>query len=301
MDTPAQATADPIPTDPTHAYWNADHPEHAAAVAEVQATLRAAPTDPRLSVAPPTGTANPNAPAEPDALAPYDPDAVTLPALPDGEAWDESGLGQFAQVAGQLGLSHAQATGLLDFYAAWAPRLGNLADPTIALRAQQAFEREATRLGLSPDQTTQVLDFHATYERGPDSAPPSDAAVSTLHALRAEWGAQFPDKLARAKTAVRSLGGAEIVRILEETGLGDDPRVVKMFERVGALLDRERTGGADASAPVEPTTLSRESAERLIRTILDDFKSAYYDNSHPRHTATVEHVRRLYARAYPSA
>jgi hypothetical protein len=204
-------------------------------------------------------------------------------------------------MAEQLGLSHAQATGLLDFYATWAPRLGDLGDPTIGQRAQQAFEQETARLGLSSDQAKQVLDFHAAYQRGADIAAPSDAALSTLHTLRSEWGVQFTDKLARAKTAVRSLGGAEIISILEETGLGDDPRVIKMFERVGALLDRERTGGADAGAPVDASTLSRGAAKRLIREILDDTKSPYYDADHPRHRATVEHVRRLYARAYPAA
>jgi hypothetical protein len=295
--TPPFPAPDPIlPTDPTHAYWQADAPDHARAVQEVQAKLRAeAPA--RLPVESPAGLTPPQS-AEPNPLAPYTPDAVALPALPADHAWDEARVGQFSTLSQQIGLNHAQVTGLLDFAAAWLP---TLEDSELGPRAEAAFQQTVARLGISPDQARQLLDFHRqSYDLSASSAP-SDAALATLDGLRGEWGAQFPDKLARAKTAVRSLGGAEIVSLLDETGLGDDPRVIRMFERFGALLDRERTSGADHTAAVDPGALSRDAAERLIREILDDAKSPYYDAGHPRHRATVEHVRRLYARAYPAA
>lgn len=316
-----------VPSDRSDPYFDADHPEHAAAVQAVQTRIRAespepstgstAPSRPRGAFGPfmkaaqakmhalieedaTPATRTPDAespkPTE-DALAPYNPEAVELPALPAEHEWNQSGLGEFANVSKQIGLSHAQATGLIDFYAAWGPRLSN---PDEVPKALAAFVREAERLGIAEDHARQLFDWHAGTLAGGEEAVPSDAALSTLHALRTEWGSQFDDRLARAKMAVRSIGGADIVEMLEETGLGNDPRVIRLFARFGESLDRERTGGADASSPVEPSTLSPEAAERLINTILDDAKSAYYDSGSPRHRATVEHVKRLYARAYPS-
>jgi hypothetical protein len=77
------------------------------------------------------------------------------------------------------------------------------------------------------------------------------------------------------------------------------------FERVGKLLDSEKTGGVEARPrPAawgsSPPPRSPEAAQRRIRELTEDPKGAYWNARHPSHADTVEHVRRLYEQAYPA-
>jgi hypothetical protein len=200
-------------------------------------------------------------------------------AVPDGDV----GAG-FEKLSNALSFTPQQAQGHLRFAEAWALTPGE--DDA---RARDAFTVEAERLGLNPDQARQLIGWWDALPA--TDAPMGEGAARTLAELRHEWGARFEDRLTRAKIAVRQLGGAEMIQWLEETGLGDDPRMVRHFEQLGGRLDAVRTGSQQPAR-------SPEAAKWRIREIMADPKHAYYDAGHPEHHATVELLQGLFRQAY---
>jgi hypothetical protein len=93
-----------------------------------------------------------------------------------------------------------------------------------------------------------------------------------------------------------------MIAVLNESGLGDDFRVIRFMDRVGKLLDAEKTGGVEAKPSAhgsERTPRSPEAALRRIREIQGDVTGPFRRKEHPQHAELVEHVRRLYKTAYP--
>jgi hypothetical protein len=73
--------------------------------------------------------------------------------------------------------------------------------------------------------------------------------------LRQEWGAAFDANLQRARSAAAAVADDALIAALEETGLGNDPRILRAAARIGALLETGR-----ASSP-KVTESKRDSLE----------------------------------------
>ena len=164
----------------------------------------------------------------------------------------------------------------------------------------EAFEKAATpvaqKLGLSPTQLQGLADFYAQHQadtglgamrqRALDEAAASDA-------LKAEWGAHYDTKLAQASRAARYFGGEQLIAVLNETGLGNHPDLVRAFARAGAFLgeDALRSGGSQVTGVLPPDEALKKARGLMARP-------AYASRAHPEHGALVDEVRQLFEQAY---
>jgi hypothetical protein len=163
----------------------------------------------------------------------------------------------------------------------------------------EAFEQAALpvahKLGLTPAQLQGLAEFYARHQ--------SEAGFGALRqrasdenaareALRAEWGAHFDTKVAQAARAARYFGGEALVSMLDETGLGNHPELVRAFARAGALLgeDALRTDGRQAGF-IPPDEALKKARALMARP-------AYARSSHPEHGTIVDEVRQLFEQAY---
>ena len=80
--------------------------------------------------------------------------------------------------------------------------------------------------------------------------------------LRQDWGADFDANLQRARSAAAAVADQALVAVLEETGLGNDPRILRAAARIGALLEQQQPVHAKP-ARAERETLERE-LDRLV-------------------------------------
>ena len=86
--------------------------------------------------------------------------------------------------------------------------------------------------GLNQGQVSMIVE---RYNRAALDPNPPDAGTDeiglrqTEAALRREWGDAYEQKIAAAQAAVRRVGGRDLVDILDETQLGNDPEIIKMF------------------------------------------------------------------------
>ena len=159
------------------------------------------------------------------------------------------------------------------------PNLGEAAtfDEDLAAAARGWFHDA----GLSQAEARAVWDrFHARSLKAGETTPEARAAAreSAEKVLRREWGAAFEKKVGQAEALVRSVGGERLVALLNETGAGNDPALVRL---VASLAERGVSGLAKDRAALE---LARVMGE-----------AAYTDRFHPNHGALVDRAFRLNA------
>lgn len=125
--------------------------------------------------------------------------------LPEGFKADDALLGQFKATAKELGLKSEQAQKVFDLYAG----------------AQKA-QAEATQKALEAESKQWVDAVKADKDIG---------------------GANLQASLVAANKAVHQFGGPELHQLLDATGLGNHPLVVKTFARIGKAIAEDSSAG----------------------------------------------------------
>lgn len=160
-----------------------------------------------------------------------------IPALPEN-ATDEQKAEHRKAAARALGVPEK-----IDDYKIVYPELPKgqaLTDADKEKRA--AWAKRFHERGIPPDAASAlVADFHAEME-----AAAADAArtVKTdrekmLADVRKEWGADYDANMKAAGKALRAYGGDELADFLDETGLGNDPRMLKAFAKIGLQIGED--------------------------------------------------------------
>ena len=109
--------------------------------------------------------------------------------------------------------------------------------------AQMAdYKKLAKDLNLSSESAQRILDFEA--ERL--AAGAAKAAQAWQEQVKQEYGDKLPTVMATAARAVERFGGDELRTLLDQTGLGNHPIMVKAFHTAGALLKEDKSVSASA-------------------------------------------------------
>lgn len=125
-----------------------------------------------------------------------------------------------------------------------------LADGVAVDEAQMAnFKALAKENGLSAQAAQAVLDFEAQRL----TAAAEQAANVWKEQTQKEYGDKLPTVLATAARAVDKFGGAELRELLNQTGLGNHPVVVKTFHNAGALLREDASVPSNGAASADVT------------------------------------------------
>lgn len=145
------------------------------------------------------------------------------------------------------------------------------------------LNKEFSALGLTDKQAQGVLDL---YSRSTDKI--GGTVKDTMKVLREEWGAGAEMQIKAAQQAVREVGGSELIDVLEQTGLGNHPALIKTFAKIGAII------GEDDAVFRDTVRTGSDEAESKIAAIKADKKHAYWVREDPGHKAAVEEMSKLY-------
>jgi hypothetical protein len=115
-----------------------------------------------------------------------------------------------------------------------------------------------------------------------------------LDGLKKEWGEAFQKRLTLAKSALREFGDDQVFEWLEQTGLGDDTRLIKLLAAMGETLKEDKI-----IEDVDSSARTPKELEKEVNTILSDFNHPYHVRNHPNHKAAVEEVQRLFSQMHP--
>ena len=158
----------------------------------------------------------------------------------------------------------------------------------------KSFFETAHKAGLTPSQAQSLVDWYAADQRGVLKAG-DEALKEAEGVLKAEWKAAYPKNLGLAKAAAFQIGGKELVGLLDQTGLGNHPVILKAFAKLGRSMAED--GVISGEVEGVPTN---EVVQKQISTILDDRKHPYFDRTAAGHEQAVEEMARLHQLLNPA-
>ena len=160
------------------------------------------------------------------------------------------------------------------------------------------YKEKAHELGVLPHQAQALMDSY--LERNTNALEEADTAQraqleGSLNELKSEWGANFDERITMAKRVVKEIGGQDLQTALNETGAGNDPRIIKAFSKMAEFFaeDSDVRGGL-ANSGVTPA-----QALEKARGIMSDSAHPWGNPTHPNHKAAKAEVDKLYQLAYP--
>jgi len=159
------------------------------------------------------------------------------------------------------------------------------------------FKGYAHELGLTQRQAEALLDKIAegnqmAQQQGQENIEKAEADAQA--SLTREWGQQYNQNLDYARRAFGRFASPEALSVMEETGLGNHPEILKLFAKVGEQLSEEQMlpgnprGSGMAPGEVEATIASKRADP--------DFQSALMNAAHPNHKNAVAEMNKLYDR-----
>jgi hypothetical protein len=114
-------------------------------------------------------------------------------------------------------------------------------------------------------------------------------------ALRREYGRNYDQAIQQAKAAMMTYADPDFHRYLDESGAGNDPRMIRIFARIGKELrgDTRLQGRTEAANPAD--------AQKAIAEFRTKHNDALYNRDHPEHKQRVSEMQQLFERAFPDA
>ena len=122
--------------------------------------------------------------------------------------------------------------------------------------ALDEFKALSKELGLSEQQVQKLLDLETRYVRSGVQRG-ADEKRQTLERWAEEtkklYGAQCEEVISLAVRAADAFGGHELRELLEATGLGNHPVIVRTFHEIGKSISEDVLPGGKPAAPQDKT------------------------------------------------
>lgn len=173
----------------------------------------------------------------------------------------------------------------------------SLPDNVVPEETAKWYKDIALQAGLTQEQAKKVFEAHVEYEKQVHEksiAQRNEFRNQALNSLKKEFGQGFDQQFKLAQSAAKTFGGREILELLDKTGLGDHPNVIKMFAKIGENLLEDSIMESNKNDIIG---LTPERARQQIDLKLKDreFSRAYNSSLHPNHKKAVEEMTRLFA------
>ena len=160
------------------------------------------------------------------------------------------------------------------------------------------FRQLAHQIGLNNDQANVLFDAYVNAMAGQQEQEQSafeQFEVENTQALQKEWGGSFDKNVELARRAFMNFATPEAVEIMEQTGLGNHPEILKVFSRIGELL-QEDSVLPGSSTPVLGGMNPAQAQETFNSKMADpEFRNAYLDGYHPNHAQAVQEITKLHS------
>jgi len=150
----------------------------------------------------------------------------------------------------------------------------------LALDDAKIAERKALyhKAGLSDKQAKALIEADLTFVKSSyeaDQQSTQSAKLSAESTLKQEWGDKYQANIELARSVVAKFGDDQFVRYIEESGLGNDPRLVKMLAKAGqGLMEDRATGkGTTEISPSAAHALAEITQLKGDKEFMDKFVS----------------------------
>lgn len=160
-----------------------------------------------------------------------------------------------------------------------------------------AFKSAAHQNGLHPRQAQGLLDWYTKVqnERVAAFTKEMEAGMATL---KTEWGAGYDKRMGFARKAVDGVGGEELKKVLDSTGLGNHPVLVKVFAEIGEAMEEDHPPQGEGRASTESADAIQKQLDAIFADPKDPFTNATAPHEiHERRVKEVQDLLRRLAEA----
>lgn len=179
----------------------------------------------------------------------------------------------------------------------------------------KAATAQLHKLGLTNTQAEGVLEYYVGTLNSSHKAAKegqTTAQAQQLEALKSQHGDKLQQVIDTARATIKKFGGDEIAEFLSETGLGNDPRMVNLFNKIGEGLMEDQARGHGDGLILPDASAARAEIDKLNAD--PEFLQAFTNRSLMKdvpggdpvmvvspemHEAAVDRMNRLMAIAYP--
>lgn len=160
---------------------------------------------------------------------------------------------------------------------------------------EKNWRNVAHQNGLNSKQAKSIYETYVKHQVERQAAWVTQQGQTKAQAemnLRRELGQQYEGSLQSARMALQTYADPDYVQYLEQTGQGNDPRVLRAWIKVGKELggDRQLKG-----KPAEPNT---GDAKRQIQEFDGKYRDVLFNRDHPDHKHRVAERNKLFEAAY---
>lgn len=152
------------------------------------------------------------------------------------------------------------------------------------------FSGWAHELGLTPAQAQGIAERYAKLGgdgMAADTAARERTRAETTKALQTEWGTAYDAKVERAQRAVREFGGDDLIKALQESGMGSNPAMVRAMAAIGEKIGEDRPAGMGTGRP------AADNPDAELKSLMAT-GTPYWQPLHPEHQQAVARVKELY-------
>lgn len=210
-------------------------------------------------------------------------DKVPVPKDGDNEGWD-----RFYKAAGRPDNADAYDIKVPD----------GLPEGFYDGEAAKSFKTWAHQNGLNNRQAQALHDAYVSTtaaKYGEALKAQETGKAEALAALKREHGAAFDGFMQTAKAALKQFGDEHFNAYLDQTGMGNDPQLIRVFGNVGkALMGDTQLKGAPSQQSAAPADIDKAIAEHRSK-----HSASLYDKDHIEHKAAVAELTRLHGLKYP--
>jgi hypothetical protein len=154
------------------------------------------------------------------------------------------------------------------------------------------FKKAAYELNILPDQAQGIMDFFndqvvKQYDAQSDQA--RHQYESDKKKLQDEWGGDYERNLKIADVGLEEFASDEEIKLLEQTGITNNPVFTKIFNKVGQALNKEGSFHDDVQ---KKFGMSKQEIQDEIHSM---FKPGhpYMNKMHPGNKAAHEKMQKL--------
>lgn len=129
-------------------------------------------------------------------------------------------------------------------------------DFSVRPEALEAFKRLAREISLTEEQAQKLADYEVSLSRkGEENA--AEEKRQTLERWAAQtkrmYGAKLEEEISFALRAADAFGGPDFRALLEDTGLGNHPVIIRTLSGIGRRISEDAFPGGKPSAPRDKT------------------------------------------------
>ena len=177
----------------------------------------------------------------------------------------------------------------------------NIESEAVAMdeNAIKSFAEQSHKLGLNNTQAQGILEFYknnmeSNMQRATVDTETAQAQAETE--LRAEWGKEFDNQVAKAGALAKANMNPEILDLQMQDGtrIGDHPEIIKGFAKIAGMLSEDKLVSTESES-----VNSIKDLESEISAITNDTTGPYWNNKHPDHAKMVQQVYTLREMAQP--